>query len=192
VNKTNQPLPPRYRILNAAKQLFYEQGYHATGINQIITEAQVVKASFYQHFPSKEALGVAYLEQRSQLWFAWVRAAASQQKDPRDRVLALFNSVEEAADRVGFRGCAFLNMVSEFPDGDTPIRQSVIKHKMAIRDYFRELIDAFYPSSTPPEERMECADTIYLLFESALIVSQTYGEPWPIRTARNTVQRMLS
>jgi AcrR family transcriptional regulator len=173
-------------------RLFYEQGYHATGINQIIAEAQVVKASFYQHFPAKEALGVAYLEQRSQNWFASVRAAASQQQDLRARILTLFDGVEAAADRGGFRGCAFLNLVSEFPDGDTPIRRSVTKHKMAIRAYFHELVDALSPPDTSPEERAERADTIYLLFESALVVSQTYGESWPIRTARNTVQRIIS
>lgn len=190
MNQTKQP--PRDRILNAAMRLFYEQGYHATGINQIIAEAQVVKASFYQHFPSKEALGVAYLEQICQDWFASLRTAASQQKDLRARILTLFDSLEEASEHTGFRGCAFLNMVSEFPDGDTPIRRSVTKHKMATRAYFHELIEALSPSDTSPEERAERADTIYLLFESALVVSQTHGESWPIRTARNTVQKIIS
>jgi len=55
---------PRDRILQVASDLFYRQGYHATGINQIIREAAVAKASFYDHFSSKEALAVAYLEQR--------------------------------------------------------------------------------------------------------------------------------
>src|SRR3990170_8711751 len=47
---------PRDRIIDTALRLFYEQGYLATGINQIIAESQVAKATFYSHFSSKENL----------------------------------------------------------------------------------------------------------------------------------------
>lgn len=68
--KFKPTLDSRTRILNAAARLFYEQGYHITGINQVITEADVAKASFYHHLASKEDLCIAYLNQRHQDWFS--------------------------------------------------------------------------------------------------------------------------
>ena len=52
----------RKRIIDTASRLFYQQGYTATGINQIIEEADISKASLYQHFKSKEDLLLEYLE----------------------------------------------------------------------------------------------------------------------------------
>ena len=62
-------MQPKERILEKTFALFHKQGYNATGINQIIEEAQVAKASFYYHFKSKEDLCVAFLEQRHSFWF---------------------------------------------------------------------------------------------------------------------------
>ena len=58
-----EKLPVRERILNTATNLFYIQGVKNTGINQIIAESRVAKASFYQHFPSKEILILACLDE---------------------------------------------------------------------------------------------------------------------------------
>jgi AcrR family transcriptional regulator len=63
---------PRDRIIDTALRLFYEQGYLATGINQIIAESQVAKATFYSHFPSKENLCIAYLQARHVVWMKWL------------------------------------------------------------------------------------------------------------------------
>ena len=46
----------RDRILQTSMKLFYNQGIKSTGINQIIQESNVAKASFYKHFPSKRDL----------------------------------------------------------------------------------------------------------------------------------------
>ena len=64
---------PKERILKTVDRLFYEQGYLATGINQIIAEAKVAKASFYQHFPSKEALVLEYIEAHNTKFFQQLR-----------------------------------------------------------------------------------------------------------------------
>ena len=79
----------RSRIIEAADRLFYTQGYSSTGINQIIEEAGVAKASLYAHFPSKEALAVAYLERRHRAWFDELRGvverSATSRRKRRDR-----------------------------------------------------------------------------------------------------------
>ena len=50
------------QILETASRLFFRQGYTQTGINQLIDESGVAKRTFYRHFASKEALGMAYLD----------------------------------------------------------------------------------------------------------------------------------
>lgn len=54
----------RERIIDTASRLFYFNGYNQTGVNQIIKEASVAKASLYQHFRSKEDIAVVYLQRR--------------------------------------------------------------------------------------------------------------------------------
>src|SRR5438093_8444833 len=58
----------RERILMAAYELFSRQGVRAVGIDTIIARADVAKMTFYDHFPSKDELGLTFLERREQLW----------------------------------------------------------------------------------------------------------------------------
>ena len=60
----SRTLSSRERIIATANELFYRQGYHQTGINQIIEESGVAKATFYSNFKSKEELCVEYLRER--------------------------------------------------------------------------------------------------------------------------------
>ncbi|MFC0267907.1 TetR/AcrR family transcriptional regulator [Kushneria aurantia] len=76
-------------ILDAAELLFIMQGYRATGVNQIIREAGVAKASFYHHFPSKTALAEAFVQRRHKRWFQSVEQRLAAEDDPRDKLRAL-------------------------------------------------------------------------------------------------------
>lgn len=115
--------PPRRRLLDAAIRLFYEEGIHAVGIDRIIAEAGVAKASFYKHFPSKEDLVVGYLEEVDQLGRAAVEALPDQA--PRQRVSAIMDRIGEAVVAGGWRGCPFLNAAAEYPDPASPVRQLI-------------------------------------------------------------------
>ena len=70
--------PPnaRARILSTACRLFYQQGIRATGINAIISQSGVAKATFFRHFPSKDALIVAWLRRPESRWLDRVQAEA--------------------------------------------------------------------------------------------------------------------
>lgn len=186
---TTSALGPRDRLLQVASGLFYRQGYHATGINQIIREAAVAKASFYDHFSSKEALAVAYLEQRRERWLALLRAAADSQQDPVQRILALFDFLERWIVETDFRGCAFLNIASEFPSAANQIRETVSAHKQNQRDFILELVKHVEPAEAAAQSK---ADAVFLLFESALTESRTFRAVWPVRAARNAVSVLLA
>ena len=65
--------PAREKILSVANDLFFRQGYHQTGTNQLIDEADVSKATFYAHFPSKEDLAIAHVQDRAAVSIRYIR-----------------------------------------------------------------------------------------------------------------------
>jgi AcrR family transcriptional regulator len=182
---------PRVRILEVATRLFYEQGYQATGINQIIAEAEVAKASFYHHFPSKEDLAVAYLQQYHQRRQLYMRSRVEAQPDPKARVLALFDQLGEWLELHHFQGCAQLNMVYEFPNRHHKIRQQVVSYKTMLREYMSQLLRAALPPETSEVELAEKTRQVYLLYEGSIVESQLYGELWPLQTAQATVKQLI-
>ncbi|MFS0704154.1 TetR/AcrR family transcriptional regulator [Cellulomonas sp. 179-A 9B4 NHS] len=131
---TVRPSPARERLLRTASALFYAEGVRAVGVDRVVAEAAVTRATFYRHFPGKEALVVAHLEALD----AAVRAEAGEV--PRDPVgarewLARFTAT--VADQVchdGFRGCAFINAAAEYPDAGSSVRGAVRAHREWLTD----------------------------------------------------------
>lgn len=182
--QTKHHSEPAERVLRAADSLFYAQGYMATGVNQIIAEAGVARASFYQYFPSKK--DVAYLQRRHENWFAQLRRQVNTAHEPRDRVLSLFDYLDAWIPDSDYRGCAFLNMVSELPTLGDKVQAVIRQHKSELRDYIRSLVTDL--EVTPPDR---IADAIHVLFEGAIVESQVMRDPWPVQAARESVQRLL-
>lgn len=116
-NSATHTLPPaRQRILQAAHDLFYREGIRATGIDKVIACAGVTKVTFYRHFPSKHDLILAFLELRHHEWMAWFKD--SIQRHGGD-LKAIVSAMKEWFHMPTFRGCAFLNSVSEI-GGELP------------------------------------------------------------------------
>lgn len=115
--------PARRRLLDTATRLFYSVGIHAVGIDRIIAEAGVAKATFYNHFPSKEDLVVAYVEEQDRLGREAVAALPKQ--PPRRMIAAILGRIGDAATGGGYRGCPFLNAAAEYPDPEGPVRKAI-------------------------------------------------------------------
>ena len=99
--------PARDRILDTAFRLFYARGIRAVGVDLIIAESGVAKATFYKHFPAKDDLVVAYLDRVDGIWSGQLRAAAETAgPDPADQLVGLFDAHRTACPRDGYRGCA--------------------------------------------------------------------------------------
>ena len=98
----------RERLLDAASELFYNEGVQSVGIDRIIEHAGVAKASLYNTFGSKEELVQAYLASRHTGTVERLTAAIEKHQDPRDRLLAVFDAQAELAAQPNFRGCAFI------------------------------------------------------------------------------------
>lgn len=177
---------PKDRILATASRLFYEQGYTQTGINQILEEAKVAKASLYQHYGSKDELGIAYLKNEREKWFKLFQTYLDRKMTPLDRIVACFEYLEESQPQRNFKGCRFINLLTELSDSSPKMREQIVEHKSKLRAYFAQLIQQHKPLSP-----QSLADSIYLLFEGAIIESKIYQHVWPIVTAKNAVKKML-
>jgi AcrR family transcriptional regulator len=126
----------RERILDTAYELFSRNGIRAVGIDRIIADAGIAKATLYRHFASKEQLVLAFLDLRERRWTReWLEAeserrAATQQ----DRLLIVFDMLNEWFHRPDYEGCSFINTLLEISDLDSPIHQDAVRRLAVIRE----------------------------------------------------------
>lgn len=183
----NAPVPER--ILATACDLFYRQGYRATGINQVIAESGVAKASFYAHFASKDDLLAAYAEAISSREKADIEAAVLPLPTPRARFFGPLDLLPPWFDASGYRGCPFQNVIAELPPDDARVRAVARRHRAWMREFLRGLAEDL-KSAEPKLKRLDCAalaDHYLLLFEGAMAVSVAYREAWPVDRAREAL-----
>jgi AcrR family transcriptional regulator len=136
---------PRTRLLETASALFYREGVNNVGVDRIVSEANVTRATFYRHFPSKEQLVLAYLQAAHDAISARM-APALAIADPRERLRALADDIAAQIKSPEFRGCAFIKAADEFDDPDAPVRQAVAAH----RKWFLKVVrTAFADADTP-------------------------------------------
>ncbi|WP_405389608.1 TetR/AcrR family transcriptional regulator [Streptomyces sp. NBC_01102] len=119
----------RARLLGTATRIFYAEGIHSVGVDRIVAEAQVTRATLYRHFTGKEDLVLAYLDQADRGIRAGAEAAPTGERSAADAVRALGRFITEGIQSPGFRGCAFLNAVAEYPDPAHPVHQAVLAHR---------------------------------------------------------------
>lgn len=128
----------RERLLAAADELFYAEGIHTVGIDRIIERAGVAKASLYSTFGSKDALVRAYLEARLEARKGRIARALDGLTDPRERLLAVFDSLAAWCARPGFNGCAFNNASAEAHAGSAEAEVTATSRAYQ-QDLFAEL-----------------------------------------------------
>jgi len=133
----------REQLIETADRLFSTQGYHATGIDQILAEAEVAKMTLYSQFGSKDELILAVLRTRDQ-WFRnhVARELARRSDDPAERLVILFDVIDEFCNGTGFNGCMFVNAAAEFPEPENPIHAAANEHKRLFTAYLREQAEA--------------------------------------------------
>ncbi|ORA32810.1 TetR family transcriptional regulator [Mycobacterium aquaticum] len=130
----------RERILAAASRLFYQEGIRAVGVDTVIAESGVAKASFYRTFQSKDALIEAFVTERDRLfWLWWDNTVDERSDDPLAMLDALLAGVARQIEHPDYRGCPFLNTATEFPDNTHPGRIVARANKDELRRRLTEL-----------------------------------------------------
>jgi AcrR family transcriptional regulator len=115
------------------------------GIDAVIAESGVSRMTLYRHFPSKEELVLAYLEQREEQWTrAWLQNdVCGRTADPAERLLTIFDVFDEWFNTPTFEGCAFVNVMLETADDRDTIYEACNTYLANIRSFIQELaVDA--------------------------------------------------
>jgi AcrR family transcriptional regulator len=156
----------RERLLLAADRLFYEEGIHSVGIDRVIEQAGVAKASLYKNFGSKDELVRAYLDRRHAARQRRINDKLAGLTDPGERILAVFDVLADISSQPGFRGCAFVNASAEAPAGSS-VAEASANSRAWVRSLFVEL--ALAAKVTDPDE---LAARLVLLYDGATVGGQ--------------------
>jgi AcrR family transcriptional regulator len=177
---------PRDRLLETAAALFYREGINGVGVDRVLAEAGVTRATMYRHFAGKEALVVAYLEREDAALRALFAEAGASGASPEQLVELVIEGIAEDAGRFHTRGCPFINASAEFPDPDSEVRRVVRRH----RDWFRTTLAAVVRGAgiAGPDEK---AAALVLLRDAALVGAYLDPEDGPVEAFRRTARAVL-
>ncbi len=168
------------RILETADRLFYGHGIRAMGVDTIAAEIGISKRTLYNHFPSKDALIVAYLQRR-------VRLKPTSGRPPGPQILEDFARLEQAFSHEGFRGCAFVNAVAELKDPRHAANEIALAFKEMRRQWFRELLTR--AGATDPDG---LSLQLMLLVDGAIAAALVRRDPTVARAARRAAEVLLA
>lgn len=178
---TSASVHPKDRLLATASRLFYAEGIHAVGVERLVSEASVTRATFYRHYPTKDDLVAAYLRTASTQIRAAVDAARAG-KPPREALAAALSVVGDATCGEDFRGCQFLNAAAEYPDPGHLVRAVIEDHRAW---FFGVLRDEAAAAGHPDPDH--AARVLVLLRDGAL----HGGELDDAETVRTTLRRAV-
>jgi AcrR family transcriptional regulator len=132
----------RERILDAAYELFSHRGIQAVGVNEVTERAGVAIATLYRHFPSKDKLVLAFLDLREQRWTKDLIEAGAMRRgsNPEERLLAIFDVLDEWFHRDDFEAGSFIKVLLELGP-EHPAGGASVRHLEQIRVIVRRLAE---------------------------------------------------
>ena len=133
---------PVDRILATAYELFSHRGVRDVGINELIERSGVAKSTFYRHFPSKDALVLAFLALRDQVWTVDLIVSEARRRGttPEGRLLAIFDVFGDWFHRDDFEACTFINVLLEMGP-EHPLGEASIGYLARIRGHIQALAE---------------------------------------------------
>ncbi|TWD84193.1 TetR family transcriptional regulator [Kribbella amoyensis] len=183
---TTKPTPgPRERLLTAGQDLFYSRGA-AVGVDALLKEANVARRSLYEHFGGKDGLVAAVLQRAAEEDLAWYESALAATDEPRDRLLGLFDQLDELTSNEQFRGCRYFATDLAFADPDHPAHAETEAFRRRLRELLVREVEAL--DHPDPEA---AAEQLHLLIEGTLVMGATQNAQHPAKVARKLAAAIL-
>ncbi len=176
---------PRERLLAAADDLFYREGVHTVGIDRIVQQAGVAKASLYNLFGSKEELVRAYLDGRHANTREQVERALTRFRTPRERLLGVFDAQGQLFTEPDFNGCAHMTASAEVQHGSA-VEGAADRYRQWVRTMFTDL--AREAGVTEPDD---LARQLHLLYDGAGVSARMDRDPSAATTARTAAAALF-
>ena len=194
--------PRKQHLIETALTLFNQYGYHATGIDLILAESGVSKATLYKHFRSKEALILAVLQLRHEQVMTKLQMAIDDNKKTQvkhnltdhqstkstvnktasENILVIFDDLNDWFNSETFFGCNFINVSAEYANPNHPINLFAAKHKQAVVDIIAAQL---------AEQESHKADQIGLLIEGAIVMAHTRGIKQSALLAKEMARQLI-
>jgi AcrR family transcriptional regulator len=165
------------RILSTADRLFYKQGIRAIGVDTVAAEIGISKRTLYNYYPSKEELVVAYLARR-------YIVPKPTDDPPLDQILAGFDRLERWFANESFRGCPFVNAVTELGDAVVKIAADVKEQR---RLWFKELLTRLNATDADG-----LATQLAILIEGAISAALVRRDPALARAAKTAAMVLMA
>jgi len=156
------------KIIIVATSLFEAKGINACGIDAIINESGVARATLYRHFPTKNQLIIAFLRSKADSFFEWLsNGLVNNENKPYDKMIELCNLMEEWITTPNFKGLPFHIGTIEFPEFDHPVNQFSATLAKELQDFFTE-----FARQTGAKDPVGLSQQIIMLFEGAALVER--------------------
>ncbi len=178
----------RAELIRKALDIFYRNGFHATGMDLVAQQTGVSKTSIYKHFRTKEELILATLRLRDENFRNWLfRRMQELSATPEGQLLALFDALGEWFAQSTFRGCMFIKASAEYQDREHPINVQAMEHKRLLLEHFAGLaMQAGF------DEPRAIAAQILILKEGAIVLAAMSHSSATAQDAKHAAERLLS
>ncbi len=185
-----EDLSPKERILKTAAGLFYKHGVNSIGIDRIIAESGVAKMTFYRHFPSKRSLVAEYLAASEKAWQRLLdQFTADTSKPALERLLAIFDALEQTIKYSGFHGCPFIKTLAEFgPERKDPeVQEQLDSHFAGMEAMVARLL-----KDIRPKDSKKLVAPLMSLICGTIVVAQATGRTDIAGRNKELVKALLS
>lgn len=178
----------RDELVRKVLPVFYRDGFHATGMDTLVSETGISKTTMFKHFRTKDDLILAVLRHRDETFRNWLfRKLDETGLPPRERLLALFDVLKEWFSEPGFRGCMFIKASAEFQDPEHPAYVQSAEHK-------RLLLTALTRMCREAEVQnpAQLARQLLILKEGAIVAAHMGFDPDPAGAAKTAAEGLVA
>jgi len=177
----------RDQLIDTALHMFCEHGFHATGVDKIIEHAGVARMTLYKHFKSKDELILATLRRHDEELRNWfMRRVESLADSPKDRLLCIFDVLDEWFNGEDFTGCMFINASAEYPLQQDPIHRAAREHKILTFEFIQSLTKDM--SITDPDG---LAYALTLISEGAMVMAYVADDKQAALKAKKAAEHLI-
>ncbi len=180
---------PRERILDTAAKLFVRDGFHATGIDTIVAEAEVAKMTLYKHFESKDTLILEVLRRGDEQWRARFESTVEKMaKTPEKKLLALFDALQDWFEDEDFYGCTFINASAEYSaqKEDNKVLDVAEEHNNLVGEYIHSLA-----AKAKIKDPAKLTKQISILMEGAIVCAVIHGQAEVAQEAKEAAKVLI-
>jgi AcrR family transcriptional regulator len=177
----------RDELVRKAQEIFYRDGFHATGMDFLSAETGISKTTMFKHFRSKEELILAVLRLRDENFRNWLFRRMEQAGPPRAQLPAMFDALAEWFATPGFRSCMFIKAASEYPDPGHPIHAQAAEHKRLL---FLQLEKV--TTRAGARDPAALARAMLLLKEGAIVTAHLGHETDPAGDAKASAEVLIA